>query len=103
MIFPVGPRMLVKPRQQEDIQMGSIILPGVTNANLFTAEIIRVSLDECPIDKDGNPICKVGDIVVYPQGSGTGHREGVEIFLWLQFGEIWGIDVPDAEKGKSKI
>lgn len=101
MIFPVGPRILIKQLPQKDIQIGSIFIPGVINANLSNGEIIRLSLDECPKGEDGTTIYKVGDVVVYPQGSGTGHREGTEALLWLQFAEIWGLDVPDV-KDKAK-
>lgn len=96
MIQPVGPRMLVKPLKQEDIALAEgIIMPGIANANLFKGEVIRISLDEFPKDEDGDPLYHIGDIVVYPHGSGTGHREGAETYLWIQFAEIWAIEIPE--------
>lgn len=96
MIQPVGPRMLVKPLPQKEIKLSEgIIIPDTANANLLSGEIVRLSLDEIPKADDGMPLYNKGDIVIYPNGSGTGHREGVEILLWLQHGEVWGLDIPE--------
>src|ERR1700761_9300749 len=102
MIIPVGPRMLVKPLPQEDIEVGCIFIPGVVNANLFRAEVVRLPVGDVPTDEAGIPIYKIGDVVVYPRGSGTGHREGTETYLWLQFGEVQGMEVPEEEDKKVK-
>lgn len=103
MIQPVGPRMLVKPLKQEDIALaGDIFIPGSANANLLKGEVLRISLDEFPKDEEGNPLYKIGDVVIHPHGSGVGHREGAETLLWLQFPEIWGLDVPEEPKTKKK-
>lgn len=102
MIQPVGNKLLARPIKKEDEKIGAIFIPGVANANLSSAEIVRIS-DECPVGEDGKSLYTVGDVVVFSEGSGLGHREGGDFFIWLQFGEIWGIDVPEEDKKVKKL
>lgn len=91
-IIPIGNRLLVKPIPKEDEEIGNIIMPGTANANLLRGEVVKLSVDESMQDKDGNPFFKIGDVVLFQNNSGFKEREGKDFLLWLQIGEVWGLD-----------
>lgn len=86
MNFPrlLGNRLLVKPLSKEEETVGSLIIPGTANADLQRGEIVAVS--------DELTHFKPGEIVLYPQGCGTGHMISGTSYLWLQATEIWAIE-----------
>lgn len=87
-ITPVGTKILVKPLKKEETVLKSGIIAN--DFNLENGEVVEVS----EYLKD---VYKVGDILMYPEGSGISHfykKHGHCLFLNGQEfpqGDVWAI------------
>lgn len=93
-IRPVNARTLLRPVPKEDVQVGSLILPGGGSGDLEEALALW---DFNMVDAAGlTVLITKGDKVIYPQGAGIGHLINGVHHVWVVITDIWGIveDVP---------
>lgn len=83
---PVGNKLIVLPLERKDVNLGNIIMPGTVQQPLSEGRVMAVS-DEI------QDLYSVGEVLIFPTNSGTGHMiEGVT-YLVMQATEIWMINL----------
>jgi co-chaperonin GroES (HSP10) len=75
-------RLIVEPLQREDQKVGEIFIPGSANAELSEGKVVLV---------DNAISIKVGEVVLYPTGSGVGQVFNNKPCVWLSINDIWAI------------
>jgi len=60
-----------------------LVIPKSANAELSEGLVMN-------IDEQIEKYAPVGNIVVFPTGSGVGQYIGNDPHLWLQIGDVWG-------------
>lgn len=78
-----GGRMIVKPIEKEEEQVGNIVIPKTANASLAEGSVIK-------IDPAIHEYVKVGDTVIFEEGQGQGQLIDGVPHLWLGINQIWG-------------
>lgn len=87
---PVNDKIIVLPLERKEEKIGSVVIPGTTNAELSVGRVAAVS------DKLKD-IFNVDDNVIYPSRSGVGQIIDGKAYLWLRADEIWGIESADKQ------
>lgn len=87
----LGGRLLVKVlRSEEFLTEKGIVIPETANSNLSEALVVK-------IDKAFEHLIPVGNIVVYPTGSGVAQYVKNDAHLWLNIQDVWGTFSMDQE------
>lgn len=91
---PVGNRLLVLPLPKTEKEHKGIKIPASANNDLTEGEVIAIS-------EDVSNLFNVGDILLFPSGSGIGQWYNGKIYLWLQANEVWAVieNFATADKG----
>lgn len=85
MIKPLGNRVLIKMKEQEDTTKSGIILTSNSQENYKIAEVIEVGLGEIRNGKREDMYVKKGDNVIVTKFSGSEIKyEGVEYLILKQ-------------------
>jgi co-chaperonin GroES (HSP10) len=80
---PLADKLIVLPRKKAEIKLDSLFIPETANADLSEGEIVSVS-------EKFKEFFKVGDVVLYPSGAGTGALYKGKPHLWLTVSDLWG-------------
>lgn len=86
----LGGRIIVKVLKSKEDKIESIIIPLTANSDLTEGLVVKA-------DPDIEKYIKVGNIVVFPTGSGVGQYIGNDAHLWLNANEVWGTFEIDKE------
>ncbi len=89
---PLGDRVIVKPKEPEEVTKGGIILPDTAKEKPMEGEIIAVG--EGRISDDGKLIkmeLKVGDKVLYGKYSGTEVKVNDVEYLIMRESDVYAI------------
>lgn len=85
MIKPLGNRVLIKMKEQEDTTKSGIILTSNSQENYKIAEVIEVGLGEIRDGKREEMYVKKGDNVIITKFSGSEIKyEGIEYLILKQ-------------------
>lgn len=85
MIKPLGNRVLIKMKEQEDTTKSGIILTSNSQENYKIAEVIEVGLGEIRNGKREDMYVKKGDNVIVTKFSGSEIKyDGVEYLILKQ-------------------
>lgn len=86
---PLGDRVLIKRRRQEEKTAGGIIIPDVAQEKGQTGEVIAIGAGRITPDGKTVPMqVKVGDVVYFGKYSGT---EAASEYAILREDEILGV------------
>lgn len=91
-IKPLGDRVIVKPKEQEEVTASGIILPDTAREKPQQGEVLAAGPGRR--DEDGDYIdmdVKVGDIVLYAKYAGTEVKFEGEKYLILKETDILAI------------
>ena len=103
MLKPLGNRVLVKPLEGDKTTAGGIVLPDSARKRPQEAEIVAIGDGERLDSGEVVPISlKVGDIVIYPEYSGTEVRIGDEDHLIIDADSILAVKQPAKKQAKKK-
>ncbi len=103
MLKPLGNRVLVKPLEQDDTTAGGIVLPDSAKKRPQEAEIVAVGDGERLEGGEMIPIpLKVGDIIIYPEFSGTEIRIDEEDHLILEVDSVLAIKKAAKKKTRKR-
>ena len=83
-IIPVGNKLLAEPIEKQEEKIGSLIIPSTVNMNLLYAKVVAIS-------EEAGYTFKVGDTIIFPEGSGVAQMVAGKTYYWFQTPEIWGI------------
>ena len=100
MLKPLGNRVLVKPLESDDTTAGGIVLPDSARKRPQEAEIVAVGDGERL--ESGKMLAitlKVGDVIIYPEYSGTEVRIDEEDHLIIDVDSVLAVK---AKKKKAK-
>ena len=89
---PLGDRVIVKPKEPEEVTKGGIILPDTAKEKPMEGEIIAVG--EGKYADDGKLIkmeLKVGDKVLYGKYSGTEIKINDDEYLIMRESDVYAI------------
>ena len=89
---PLGDRVIVKPKEAEEVTKGGIILPDTAKEKPVEGEIVAVG--EGKIADDGKLIkmeLKVGDKVLYGKYSGTEIKVDDVEYLIMRESDVYAI------------
>jgi len=87
----LGGRLLVKVLKSEEYEMESgLVIPKTANSQLTEGLVVK-------IDESIKDFTPVGNIVVFPTGSGVGQFIDNAPHLWLSVNDIWGVFAIDEE------
>jgi chaperonin GroES len=89
---PLGDRVIVKPKEAEEVTKGGIILPDTAKEKPVEGEIVAVGAGR--VDDDGKLIkmeLKVGDKVLYGKYSGTEIRIDDVDYLIMRESDVYAI------------
>jgi len=89
---PLGDRVIVKPKEAEEVTKGGIILPDTAKEKPMEGEIVAVG--EGKIADDGKLIkmeLKVGDKVLYGKYSGTEIKVNDVEYLIMRESDVYAI------------
>jgi chaperonin GroES len=89
---PLGDRVVVKPKEPEEVTKGGIILPDTAKEKPMEGEIVAVGAGR--ITDDGKKITmelKVGDKVLYGKYSGTEIKINDEDYLIMRESDVYAI------------
>jgi len=89
---PLGDRVVVKPKEPEEVTKGGIILPDTAKEKPMEGEIVAVGAGR--IADDGKKISmelKVGDKVLYGKYSGTEIKINDEEYLIMRESDVYAI------------
>ena len=89
---PLGERVIVKPKEAEEVTKGGIILPDTAKEKPMEGEIVAVG--EGKIADDGKLIkmeLKVGDKVLYGKYSGTEIKVNDVEYLIMRESDVYAI------------
>ncbi len=89
---PLGDRVVVKPREPEEVTKGGIILPDTAKEKPVEGDIVAVGSGR--ISDDGKKIAmelKVGDKVLYGKYSGTEVKVDGEDYLIMRESDVYAI------------
>lgn len=79
----MGGRIIVKVLPSKEEKIESLIIPSTVNANLTEGLVMKA-------DPEIEKYIKVGNIVIFPTGSGVGQYIGNDPHLWLEARDVWG-------------
>lgn len=79
----MGGRIIVKVLPSKEEKIDSLIIPATVNATLSEGLVVMV-------DPQISEFVKVGNILIFPTGSGVGQYIGNDPHLWLEIRDIWG-------------
>ena len=103
MLKPLGNRVLVRPIEGDETTAGGIVLPDSAKKKPQEAEIVALGEGERLEGGETVPIpLKVGDIVVYPEYSGTEVRIDEEDHLIIDFDSLLAVKPPRKQKQAKK-
>jgi chaperonin GroES len=89
---PLGDRVVVKPKEPEEVTKGGIILPDTAKEKPMEGEIVAVGAGR--IDDQGKKIAmelKAGDKVLYGKYSGTEVKINDEEYLIMRESDVYAI------------
>ncbi len=89
---PLGDRVLVKPIQEEEQQVGGIIIPDAAKEKPQEGEVVAIGTGGK--DSDGNDIVfnvKVGDTILLPKYGGTEIKFDGETYQIMRQDDILGV------------
>jgi len=90
---PVDERVLIKPLEESEKKVGSIIIPDTAKERPQIGEIIALG-DDVPKKEGGkvlSEILKVGDKVVYSKYGGTEVKYDNEEYLIVSRGDVLAV------------
>ena len=90
---PVDERVIIKPLEDEEKKIGSIIIPDTAKERPQIGEVIALG-DDIPKKEGGkvlSEILKVGDRVVYSKYGGTEIEFGKDKYLIVSRGDILAV------------
>ena len=100
MLKPLGNRVLVKPLESDDTTAGGIVLPDSAKKRPQEAEVVAVGDGERLESGETLAITlKVGDVIIYPEYSGTEVRIDEEDHLIIDVDSVLAVK---AKKKKAK-
>lgn len=103
MLKPLGNRVLVKPLVAEETTTGGIVLPDTAQKKPQEGQVIAVGEGQRSESGDVIPIpLKKGDIVIYPEFSGTEVRVGTEDYLVVEADSILAVKEAAKKPAKKK-
>ncbi|MGA2667325.1 MAG: co-chaperone GroES [Ignavibacteria bacterium] len=89
---PLGDRVVVKPKEPEEVTKGGIILPDTAKEKPMEGEIVAVGAGRIADDgKKINMELKVGDKVLYGKYSGTEIKINDEEYLIMRESDVYAI------------
>jgi chaperonin GroES len=89
---PLGDRVVVKPREPEEVTKGGIILPDTAKEKPVEGDIVAVGAGR--VSDDGKKIAmelKVGDKVLYGKYSGTEVKVDGEDYLIMRESDVYAV------------
>ncbi len=83
MLKPLGDRVVIRPKEQDEVTRGGIVLPDMARKRPFEGEVIAVGSGRTMKDGTRAPLSlKVGDVVVYARYAGTEVRiDGEDLII----------------------
>ena len=90
---PVDERVVIRPLEEKEKKVGSIIIPDTVKERPQIGEVVALG-DDVPKKEGGKPlsqILKVGDKVVYSRYGGTEVKLDNEEFLIVSRGDILAV------------
>ncbi len=90
---PVDERVVIRPLEEKEKKVGSIIIPDTVKERPQIGEVVTLG-DDVPKKEGGKPlsqILKVGDKVVYSRYGGTEVKLDNEEFLIVSRGDILAV------------
>jgi chaperonin GroES len=103
MIKPLGNRVLVKPLESDDTTAGGIVLPDSARKRPHEAEVVAIGDGERLESGETLPITlKLGDIIIYPEYSGTEVRIDEEDHLIIDVDSVLAVKTSTKKKKKAK-
>ncbi len=83
MLKPLGDRALIRPKEQDEVTRGGILLPDTARKRPFEGEVLAVGNGRTMKDGTRAPLTlKVGDVVVYARYAGTEVRvDGEDLII----------------------
>ncbi|MGD8240789.1 MAG: co-chaperone GroES [Armatimonadota bacterium] len=101
MLKPLGNRVLVKQLEEDDTTAGGIVLPDSARKKPQEAEVVAVGEGERLESGKVLPISlKVGDVIVYPEYSGTEVRINEEDYMIIDVDSVLALKQPAKKKRK---
>jgi chaperonin GroES len=92
MLKPLGDHVVVRPKEQEEVTSGGILLPDTARKRPFEGEVIAVGSGRVLKDGTRAPLSlKVGDIVVYARYAGTEVRVNGEDLIIIDEDSVMAI------------
>jgi chaperonin GroES len=92
MLKPLGDRVVVRPKEQEEVTRGGILLPDTARKRPFEGEVIAVGSGHVLKDGRRAPLSiKVGDVIVYARYAGTEVRVGDEDLIIIDEDSVMAI------------
>jgi chaperonin GroES len=92
MLKPLGDHVVVRPKEQEEVTNGGILLPDTARKRPFEGEVIAVGSGRVLKDGTRAPLSvKVGDIVVYARYAGTEVRVNGEDLIIIDEDSVMAI------------
>ncbi len=100
MIKPLGDRVVVKPKEEEEARSpGGIIIPDTAKEQPQEGEVVAVGPGKLLNNGKRVPLpLKVGDIVIFSKYGGTEVRIEGEKYLILDFDSVLAVKEPDEKK-----
>jgi chaperonin GroES len=90
---PVDERVLIKPLEEQEKKVGSIIIPDTAKERPQMGEIIALG-DDVPVKEGGkklSDILKVGDRVIYSKYGGTEVKFEDQEYLIVSRGDVLAV------------
>lgn len=90
---PIDERVVIRPLEEKEKKVGSIIIPDTVKERPQIGEVVALG-DDVPKKEGGKPlsqILKVGDKVVYSRYGGTEVKLDNEEFLIVSRGDILAV------------
>jgi chaperonin GroES len=92
MLKPLGDRVVIRPKEQEEVTRGGILLPDSARKRPFEGEVIAVGSGRVMRDGTRAPLSvKVGDVVMYARYAGTEVRVDDEDLIILDEDSVMAI------------
>ena len=87
--LPLGERVVVKPKEQEEQTRGGIYLPDTAKEKPQEGEVVAVGRGRVADDGTRIPMeLSSGDRVIYSKFAGTEYKDGDEEYLILRESDI---------------
>jgi len=101
---PLGNRVLVEPLVEQAMTSGGIVLPDTAKKKPLEGKVLAVGEGErLESGEIVPPPVKKGNIVIYPEFSGTEIRVGNKDLLVIEVDSLLAVKEPDKKPAPAKV